>query len=95
MVFGAAVWVCGAVVGGGRLFSFGAVGVVGACFVCGVGSGGGARWVCAAAGRSARWPGALSVGALAGWGLRLPFFALEDGDRPNTNSKPKFVLIVR
>lgn len=79
MVFSSAVRVRGAVVGGGRLLGFGAVSVVRACAVCGVCSGGGAGWLSAVARWPAGWSGAVSVGALVRRGLRLPFFALEDG----------------
>ena len=79
MVSSSAGWVRGAVVGGGWLLGFGAVGVVRACSVCGVSAGGGAGWLRAVARWPAGWPGAVSGGALVGGGLRLPFFALEDG----------------
>ncbi len=59
---------------GGGLLGAGALGVLWAGVICGVGALHGSQWPGAAARWAARWPGSLSGGGLVTWGAAAPLF---------------------
>ena len=68
---------------GGGLLGAGALCVLGARGVCGVGALHGSWWPGGAGRWAAGWPGPLSGGGLVAGGLWLPVFALVEGIKDN------------